>query len=112
MKLFKILIIGLLLLVILYLNKKKETFNPQEYQNVNSYIRNSKQLKCADDSMFMDGWCYKKCKKGYNPDETNCVMECPTNLKSTKTHCLKQSEFLGKEYKTLEECITENVNGC
>jgi hypothetical protein len=112
MKLFKILIIGLLLLAIVYLNKGKETFNQIEYNNVNTYIRNSKQLKCADDSIFMDGWCYKKCKQGYSPDETNCVMECPSDLKSTKTHCLKESEFLGKEYKTLEECKNENINGC
>jgi hypothetical protein len=94
------------------MNGKIEMFDPTKYQNVNSYIRNSKPLKCANDSNYMDGWCYKKCKPGYTMDETNCVMNCPSNLKSTKTHCLKQSEFLGKEYKTLEECKNENINGC
>jgi hypothetical protein len=108
MKLLKILIIGVLLFIIIKMNGNHENFN-----NISeSYIRNGKQLLCAENSIPVDGWCYKKCRHGYKPDGTNCVMDCPSDLKSTNTHCLKTSEFIGKEYKTLEECNLDNPNGC
>lgn len=108
MKLLKILIIGVLFFIIIRMDNKYEKFN-----NISeAYVRNSKQLICADDSIYRDGWCYKKCKEGYSSDDTNCVMDCPSNMTSIKTHCLKDESKLGKEYKTLEECNSENMNGC
>jgi hypothetical protein len=109
MKLIKIGIICILFFILIKLNGNNEHFT-----NIKkSYTRQNKPLECDNDSVLVNGWCYKKCKSGYSTDNTNCIMDCPTNLKNTNTHCLKQqSTFIGESYNTLDECKSKNINGC
>jgi hypothetical protein len=108
----KKMIIIILVLIIIYLlwnNSKKEQFTV----NKDIYNRNYTELLCDDKSDIYNGVCYIKCKPGYETQDNVCVKKCLGDLKETKTHCLKNKpKFLGKEYDSLEECISENKNGC
>ena len=121
MKQIIIIVLALILIYLLWNKSKKEHLDnndndDNDESDLNSkdiYDRNYTELICADDSEMYNGMCRLKCESGYERQDNSCVKKCLGDLEETKTHCLKNKpDFLGKEYNTLEECTSENSNGC
>lgn len=108
-------IIAILIVVTLLLLWRDNKNNEHLTNSLNEdlYNREYTELRCDSNSEMYNGMCYRKCKPEYENQGSLCVKQCSGGLQSTETHCLKnQPEFIGKEYNSLEECLSENNNGC